>query len=319
MKVKTITNLFLLLILLCTYNANAASIIDNLVALKDNIISMVQDSNTKLNVSYEGSAFGKLDIYYDKNFDSDNLKPVVIFVHGGAWLFGDKYEYSKIGTYLREEGYVAVIPNYILFPKGKIDDMVNDVYQSIFWTYKNIHLYGGNENKIILSGHSAGAHLSVLTIIKSYLQLENLDKFLIPLPRLEKLVLFNGPYDFDDYDVVTNLITKENADHGVAERVVSKLLASDDIGPTDILKLYKDSSIPDFGVPKITFFYTDEDQLVPESSANNLIKQIRRVTTNTEINYIYNQGNGFDHSTLIYGARTDDEALKKMFLDIITL
>jgi len=47
MKVKTITNLFLLLILLCTYNANAASIIDNLVALKDNIISMVQDSNTK--------------------------------------------------------------------------------------------------------------------------------------------------------------------------------------------------------------------------------------------------------------------------------
>jgi len=269
-----------------------------------------------MNIYVGGSDDNDVDVYYNKN-DISNKKEVVIFVHGGAWLFGSKFQNSKIGSLLCREGYVAVIPNYVLYPKGKIDEMVNDVYKTVEWTYNNISKYGGDNKKIILSGHSAGAHLSVLTVIKSYLEMENLDYNLTPLPRLRKLVLFNGPYDFDDYDEITKFFTQSDVDRGIAEKVVTKLFASDDVSPVDIVRSQSSNSISDFGVPKIVFFYCDKDQIVPKNSANKLIQEIRRVSPKTVINYIYNRGNNLKHSTLIDGARSGDEVMEQYFMEII--
>jgi len=130
--------------------------------------------------------------------------------------------------------------------------------------------------------------------------MENLDYNLTPLPRLRKLVLFNGPYDFDDYDVITKFFTQSGVDRGIAEKVVTKFFASDDVSPTDIVRSQSSNSIYDLGVPKIVFFYSDKDKIVPESSANKLIREIRRVSPKTVINYIYNRGNNLKHNTHTY-------------------
>jgi len=199
-----------------------------------------------------------------------------------------------------------------------MDEMVNDVYQSILWTYNNISQYGGDKNRIILSGHSAGAHLSILTVIKSTLQLSNKGKKLEPLPKLEKLVLFNGPYDFNDYDLISKYISSQiTLSDGFYDRLLTVLFTSEFISPTNILKSYKDDSIDDLGVPKIVFYAADSDQLVPEASAVNLIEQLRRVSPKTSINYNFNQGNGYDHFTLIVGCQLGNSSLQKMFIDLI--
>jgi acetyl esterase/lipase len=316
MKISNFTTF--LIILLCALNVNAG-LLTRLKALKDNIVNYFADDDKELNIDYGGSFTSRLDVYYDES-DTSNLKPVVIFVHGGAWIIGDKIKYSKIGTLLVDEGYIGVLPNYVLFPFGSIEDMVDDVYKAIEWTYNNIEKYGGDKTKIILSGHSAGAHLAALTLIKSTLKMENQDEDLDPLPNLSKLVLFNGPFDFDDYDSITNFFTQsEEVDHGIAEKLISKIFRSKDIGPTDILKRIKEKSLAGLGVPKVNFFYADNDKLVPEKSANGLITQIRRVCPKTAINYIFNQGNGFEHSTLIMGARNDDKEKQKLFMNIIEM
>lgn len=242
----------------------------------------------------------------------------MIFVHGGAWVSGNKFEYQIIGNLLSSNNYVAVLPNYVLSPMGTMDDMVNDVYQSILWTYNNISKYGGDNSRIILTGHSAGAHLSMLTVIKSTLNLENNGKQLQPLPRLEKLVLFNGPYDFNDYDMLSNFMTSQySMSGGYYEKFLNMLFASKYISPTNILKSYQANAISDLGVPKITFYAADSDQLVPEASAVNLIEQLRRVSPNTTINYNFNQGHGYDHFTLIVGCQLGSSSLQNMFLDLI--
>jgi len=307
-----------IIILLCALNIKAG-FFDRIVALKDNILNSFADEDKELNIDFGGSFTSRLDVYYDES-DTNNLKPVVIFIHGGAWIVGDKIKYSKIGTLLVEEGYIGVLPNYILFPFGSFEDMVDDVYKAVEWTYNNIEKYGGDKSKIILSGHSAGAHLAALTTIKSTLKLENQDEDLEPLPELSKLVLFNGPFDFDDYDSITNFFTQSGeVDHGIAEKLISKIFRSKDIGPTDILRRIKEKSIANLGVSKVNVFYADQDKLVPEKSANNFIAQIRRVCPKTAINYIFNQGNGFEHSTLIYGARTDDKEKQKLFMNVIEM
>ncbi|OUM56760.1 hypothetical protein PIROE2DRAFT_18495 [Piromyces sp. E2] len=312
------TSLFLLFLLVIQANASIASFFNDIYDNLQNQINLITEKNLKKDVSFGSSNGSKLDVYYNKK-ETSKSKPVVIFVHGGGWIMGDKNEISKIGSLLMRNNYVAVFPNYPLYPKGNFDDMVDDVYKTVNWTYKNISKYGGNKDRIILLGYSAGAHLSALTTVKATLKLKNKGVALSPLPKLEKLVLISGPYDFDDYDAVTKFLTGSDADNGIAERLVSLLVNSNDIGPTDILKRYASNSIKDFGVPKITFYYSDADTLIYESSANNLMKQIRRVSPNTLINYVFIQHRGFDHGTLINGARTEEKEKEQMFLDIVKM
>lgn len=62
---------------------------------------------------------------------------------------------------------VAVVPNYSLSPKGTVTEMVEDTLHSILWTIQNIQRFGGDPKRILLCGHSAGAHLFALTLIES--------------------------------------------------------------------------------------------------------------------------------------------------------
>ncbi|OUM57187.1 hypothetical protein PIROE2DRAFT_17899, partial [Piromyces sp. E2] len=259
---------------------------------------------------YGGSSKGKLDLYYNKK-DTKNLKPIVIFVHGGGWISGDKYNFISIGTFLQQQGYVAALPNHVLFPEGKIDDMVNDIYQSVQWVYKNAYKYGGDNKKITFVGYSAGAHIMALTAIKASLKMTVNKKVLQPLPRAEKMVLFNSPYDFDDYDSISQF------ENGIIKRIVSFLVNSQDVGPTDVLKRLSDNSVTDFGFTKCNIFYAEKDNMIPVTTAPNLIKQLHRVSPNTIINEIYQPG--FDHSTLLIGARDKNEEMQQMFLDIVEM
>lgn len=111
-----------------------------------------------------------LDIYHFKNVTSQS--PVVIWVHGGGWRKGDKTDRlnNKLNL-MSEEGYIFVSVNYRLSPYPGSSDPNrvmypihnNDVADAIKWVYDNINIYGGDNQKIALVGHSAGAHLVSLT------------------------------------------------------------------------------------------------------------------------------------------------------------
>src|SRR5262245_40001565 len=100
-------------------------------------------------------------------------RPVVLFVHGGTWMIGDKNYfgiYRGVGRFLAQNGVVAVVPNYRLSPVVKHPEHVKDVARAFAWIRKNIARYGGDPDCIFLSGHSAGAHLvSLLVTDTSYL------------------------------------------------------------------------------------------------------------------------------------------------------
>lgn len=112
-----------------------------------------------------------LDIYHDNQVS--NKKHVIIYVHGGGWSIGDKASQleNKINLF-RSLNYVFISINYRLSPfpfntsnpdRIKYPDHNNDIADAIKWIYDNIEQYGGNNNKIALIGHSAGAHLVALT------------------------------------------------------------------------------------------------------------------------------------------------------------
>lgn len=113
-----------------------------------------------------------LDIY---NYSSDKRKPVVIFVHGGGWLLGDKAtKIKKKVTLFTKMGYVFVSINYRLSSffnqKLQYPTHVTDVADAIKWVFEHITEYGGDNQKLVLLGHSAGAQMiSLLATSPLYL------------------------------------------------------------------------------------------------------------------------------------------------------
>ncbi|KAJ3122453.1 hypothetical protein HK098_002826 [Nowakowskiella sp. JEL0407] len=153
-----------------------------------------------LDVKYGTLDSQKLDIYYDTKQLGN--RPVLIFVYGGSWNSGDKQSYALLGERFRDAGFVVVIPNYVLFPQGVIDDMTNDISNAIIWVYHNIHNYGGDVSQIILMGHSAGAHLCMLTVVQSTLHSiqESLQSSILPESlNLENLLTLDPRYLSDAF------------------------------------------------------------------------------------------------------------------------
>ena len=95
-----------------------------------------------------------------------DLKDVLVFVYGGSWNSGKKELYSFFGNRWARKDVVTVIVDYPKSPKAGYDEMAIDVAKAVKWVKENIKSYGGNPDKIFISGHSAGGHLAALVAIK---------------------------------------------------------------------------------------------------------------------------------------------------------
>jgi len=142
------------------------------------------------NLSYADNPRNKLDVYRPEGL-RDKV-PVVIFVHGGGWYTGDKSQYKFVGAAFAEQGYVAVLPNYGLYPKVKSPVFLQDVAQAIAWVRSHAAEWGGDPDRLYLIGHSAGGQIAVmLALDNEYLrQVGGSTKW------LKGVVGLAGPYDF---------------------------------------------------------------------------------------------------------------------------
>ena len=136
----------------------------------------------------------KLDLFLPKG---QKDYPVLLFVHGGAWMIGDKSfngRYSEFGATLARQGIGVVLPNYRLSPAVQHPEHIKDVARAFAWTAKNISKYGGRADQLFVGGHSAGGHLSsLLATDDRYLKAEGLD-----LKAIKGVVSMSGVYLIPD-------------------------------------------------------------------------------------------------------------------------
>ena len=94
--------------------------------------------------------------------------PVLLYIHGGAWVFGDKREQARpmMFEFVRQ-GWVVVAVNYRLAPFDLWPAQIHDVNAAIAWTKSNIAVYGGDPSRVVLAGGSAGGQLCALAATTS--------------------------------------------------------------------------------------------------------------------------------------------------------
>ena len=111
-------------------------------------------------IAYGTDPLQKLDVFTPDGVKGRKL-PVLLFVHGGGFTRGDKHgEFypDNITLWAAKNGMVGVNIDYRLAPKNPWPAGVNDLAAAIAWTHANIAGYGGDPNRIVLFGHSAGAN-----------------------------------------------------------------------------------------------------------------------------------------------------------------
>lgn len=117
----------------------------------------------KLTTSYGPDPAQALDIYVPPGALRD--APVIVMVHGGAWKIGDKANTGSVENKLKywlPKGYVFVSVNYRMLPEAMALTQAQDVAAAVRWTQSHARDWGADADKLILMGHSAGAHLVAL-------------------------------------------------------------------------------------------------------------------------------------------------------------
>ncbi len=139
-----------------------------------------------------------LDIYSSLR-NGNSPSPVILYVHGGSWVYGDKSipdALSPVLNTFREEGYTIISTSYELSrDKASFDKQVADIKDTIRWIYRNKSNYNLDSNEIGVLGVSSGAHLSLLASYSSNAEFTD-DKDLSNYPsKIKYLIDFAGPTD----------------------------------------------------------------------------------------------------------------------------
>jgi acetyl esterase/lipase len=100
-----------------------------------------------------------MDLYFP---DAGGPWPVLVYVHGGAWMHGDKSEAAMFARGMTEQGYLVVSVNYRLYPAGRYPAMIEDVKCAVRSLRANAGEYNLDPNRIGAVGVSAGGHLVAL-------------------------------------------------------------------------------------------------------------------------------------------------------------
>jgi acetyl esterase/lipase len=139
------------------------------------------------NLAYGPDSGQRLDVFSPKKAQD---RPVVVFFYGGSWTMGRKSQYAFVGAALAARGYVTVIPDYRLYPEVKFPAFVQDGANAVAWTQMHAREFGGDPDRIVLMGHSAGAHTAALLALNGdYLERAGVNRH-----SIIGLIGLSGPY-----------------------------------------------------------------------------------------------------------------------------
>ncbi|HMA80181.1 MAG TPA: alpha/beta hydrolase, partial [Candidatus Binatia bacterium] len=139
-------------------------------------------------LAYGESEVEKLDIYKAQRAHA----PILIFIHGGAWRNGLAKEFAFPAEMILDAGAHFVVPDFIQVQEagGSLTPMAEQVRRAVAWVYRNAASFGGDPERIYISGHSSGAHLTGVALVTDWQK-----EFGLPANVLKGGLLISGMYD----------------------------------------------------------------------------------------------------------------------------
>lgn len=193
--------------------------------------------------------------------------PVIVFAHGGSWQWGNPVDYGFIGRAFVPEGFIVVLVGYRLGEDGKYPAMLEDTARAVAWTHEEIEQYGGDPNRIVLAGHSAGAY----NVVTAALEERWLAEKGVPASAIKGVIGLSGPYDFLPFDSESTIASFGHFDPPEATQPVEHVRAD---------------------APQMLLIHGEDDELVGKHNSANLAERIMAAGGSA----LYTPMPGLDHN-----------------------
>ncbi len=182
----------------------AYDVLDNdsiawLMKNKERSLEVEQKLKPIKDVAYGDDPLQKLDIYLPQGAKK---LPVLIDIHGGGWCMGSKSARAIPAEPVTKHNILWISIDYGLAPKHSLDTIIDHVRQAVAWVYKNIASYGGDPERIFVTGNSAGGHLAATTLMPGW---HNNHK--VPHNVIRGAICVSGIYDMESM-MHTNIESK---------------------------------------------------------------------------------------------------------------
>jgi len=233
------------------------------------------EQNTGKEVIYKSTNNIPLSLdLYEPTKILKNGSPVIIYVHGGSWAYGDKSLpeiFTPVLDSFREEGYTIISLEYELLDKLlDFNKQVSDIKDAIRWINKNKDVYNFNSDEIGIIGVSAGAHLSLLAAYSSCDDFKD-DKELSSFPSNVKYIIdFFGPTDLSTLD--TN----------IAPDVIKLPLPSSESKKEFNIK-YSPINYVKEDLPRTLIVHSKNDTMVPYDNSLALYNKSKKFNNSVEL------------------------------------
>lgn len=225
--------------------------------------------------------------------------PVVLHVHGGAWIVGSKDEQGKPLAYrLAAHGWIVVSANYRLSPRFTWPDHIIDVKAAIKWIREHGPEYGADPGFIAITGGSAGGHLSALAALTPN-DPEWQPGFEGADTTVQACVPFYGVYDFTD----RRGIWRRTMLRRMLERAIVKKPYSD---APDVFDKASPMSRIHEGAPPFFVVHGTRDTLVPVAEARLFVELLRERSREP---VLYAELPGAQHAFEVFPSRRTGHAL----------
>ncbi|MEK9671329.1 MAG: alpha/beta hydrolase [Rhodospirillaceae bacterium] len=127
--------------------------------------AVLADFETRLDIAYGDHPRERLDIFLpDAAKHGDGPHPIRIFVHGGYWMSRDKEDSHFIVRGLVEAGAIVISVEYALIPSVDMAELVRQCRAAVKWAHDNAASFGGDADRLYVSGHSAGGHVAAMLL-----------------------------------------------------------------------------------------------------------------------------------------------------------
>lgn len=144
------------------YN-NRARIAEHPAILKhwaDASASALERSPAMREFAYGEGLGERLDVFPAAHAGS----PVLVYIHGGYWRALGKRDQSFVAPPFVDAGAMVVLPGYALCPLVSIEDIVRQLVRALAWVHRHAGEFGGDTQRIVVAGHSAGGHLATMLL-----------------------------------------------------------------------------------------------------------------------------------------------------------
>jgi len=245
---------------------------------------------------YGDDARHRVDVYRPQQASGHGA--MLLFMHGGGFVRGDKAERENIGQYFARQGFVVAVANYRLAPKAVWPAGAQDTVAAYSWLLTNAGRFGGNPERIFLLGESAGAaHVAAATLVRRF----------HPQPGLHiaGAVLISGVYDVElehrarrQFGVATPDPRNEPYFGTDVERYPEmSTIRLIDASPTPLLITYAEMDLPQMQVQAGELFAS----LVKCHGFDPDLRVVR----------------GHNHLTQLYSINTGDESLSHLIAEFL--